>query len=59
MHTNLLLGNLKGTNLGRVYLGSVSTTVDYKPILKYLIFGLFYFHPTTCFDLPRSLSGVL
>jgi hypothetical protein len=27
---------------------------DYKPILKYVIFGLFYFHHTTCFHLSRS-----
>jgi hypothetical protein len=41
----------------RIYLGAVNTTVDYKPIIKCLIFGLFYLHPTTCFDLSRSTSG--
>jgi hypothetical protein len=30
--------------------GASNTIIDYKPILKYLIFGLFYFRPTTCFD---------
>jgi hypothetical protein len=40
-----------------VYLEAVNTTVDYKPILKCVIFGLFYFRPTTCVDLSRSPSG--
>jgi hypothetical protein len=30
-----------------------------EPILKCLIFELFYFHPTTCFNLQRPLSGGL
>jgi hypothetical protein len=42
----------------KVHSGAVGT-IDYKPILKCLIFGLFYFHSTTCFDLSRSLSGGL
>lgn len=32
---------------------------SHKPILKCLIFGYFYLHPTTCFSLHRSPSGVL
>jgi hypothetical protein len=39
----------------KTYLGTVNT-VDCKPILKCLIFRLFYFHPTTCFDLSKSSS---
>jgi hypothetical protein len=46
------------SHVTKVYLGTANTTTDYKPILKCLIFGLFYFHPTTCFDLSRSSSGV-
>jgi hypothetical protein len=38
-------------------LSDVNTTVDYKPILKCVIFGFFYFHPTTCFDLSISSCG--
>jgi hypothetical protein len=32
----------------------ILTKVDYKPILKCLIFGLHYFHPSTCFSLSGS-----
>jgi hypothetical protein len=41
----------------KVDLGAINITVDNKPILKCLIFGLFYFHLTTGFDLSRSSSG--
>jgi hypothetical protein len=44
-------------HVSKVYFGAVNTTVDYKPALKCLIYWLFYFHPTTCFDLSRSSSG--
>jgi hypothetical protein len=40
-----------------VFLGAINTAVDFELILKCLIFGLFYFHLTTCFDLARSSSG--
>jgi hypothetical protein len=43
--------------VSKVDLGAINTTVDYKPTLKCLIFGLFYFHPTTGFSLSRSSSG--
>jgi hypothetical protein len=32
-----------------------NTTINYKPILTCLIIWLFYFHPTTCFNLSRAL----
>jgi hypothetical protein len=42
-----------------VQLTAINTTTQYKSSLKSLIFGLFYFHSTTCFDLQRSSSGGL
>jgi hypothetical protein len=41
----------------KVYLQAVNTAVDYKLVLKCLIFGLFYFRPSACFDLSRSSTG--
>jgi hypothetical protein len=40
-----------GTACMYKYAGTVNTTIDYKRILKLLILWLFYFHPTTYFDL--------
>jgi hypothetical protein len=43
-------------HLLKVYLWAINATIDYKPMLKCLIFGLFwYFHPTTCFDVIKII----
>jgi hypothetical protein len=46
-------------HVSNVYLGAVITTIDYKLILKCLIFVLFYFYSTACFGLSRSAVVVL
>jgi hypothetical protein len=40
----------------KVHLVAVNTTVDYKPILKYLIFGLYYFY---LHDIFRSTKIII
>jgi hypothetical protein len=55
-YIRMAFGNFSSVTKVYKYFGAVNTTVDYKPILKYLIFGLFYsyFHLVIYFDLSIS-----